>query len=61
MLPLESVKQTDSEPIDHGVWLKLERVKFKDKDGVERSWERCVRTGSRSSSHVDGKSWLIVA
>lgn len=59
MLPLVPVKQSDPEPIDQGMWLKLEQVKFKDRNGTERTWERCVRAGSRGSSQVDGKSWGV--
>ncbi|KAL0078864.1 NUDIX hydrolase domain-like protein [Phycomyces blakesleeanus] len=43
MLPLVPVETTPVEVLGQGNWLKLELLNYKDKNGILRTWERCVR------------------
>ncbi|CAO3703745.1 unnamed protein product [Rhizopus stolonifer] len=47
LIPIETLKPIQS--LGKGNWLQLERLDFKDDQGIQRSWERCLRKKSQAS------------
>jgi hypothetical protein len=37
-----------------GDWIQLECISYKDNQGIQRKWERCVRRKERASA-IDGR------
>lgn len=37
-----------------GDWIQLECISYKDNQGIQREWERCVRRKERASA-IDGR------
>lgn len=47
------VQTYDPMTMGKGDWLQLECLLYKDKAGIERKWERCIRKKARASE-ADG-------
>ncbi|KAI9475790.1 MAG: NUDIX hydrolase domain-like protein [Benjaminiella poitrasii] len=48
--PLLPVKNSSPKIMGVGDWVQLEYVAYKDNCGIERKWERCIRTRPQQSS-----------
>lgn len=45
--------------IGKGDWIQLECISYRDNQGIQRKWERCVRRKERASA-IDGRLYLAL-